>query len=60
MNTSISEDDAGLIEDLAAIRGVPVHREKDLYFSAVAVIESGGIIIPNRYIISEANAICSI
>jgi hypothetical protein len=40
MNNAINEDDAGLIEELAAARGVPVRREEDLFFSAVAVIEN--------------------
>jgi hypothetical protein len=38
MNNAINQDDASMIEELAAIRGVPVLREEDLLFSAVAVI----------------------
>lgn len=40
LNSAIGESDAGLIEELAAIRGVPVQREEDLYFNAIAVIEN--------------------
>jgi hypothetical protein len=48
MNNAISEADAGLIEELAAIRGIPVQREEDLYFSAVAVIENADSVVTKR------------
>jgi hypothetical protein len=48
MNHAISEVDAGLIEELAAIRGVPVQREEDLYFSSVAVIDNAGSMTTKR------------
>ena len=48
MSPTISRDDGILIEELAAIRGVPVQIEEDLYFSAVAVIDDAGTKVTKR------------
>jgi hypothetical protein len=48
MSPTISRDDGILIEELAAIRGVPVQIEEDLYFIAVAVIDDAGTKVTKR------------
>lgn len=48
MSTTIGGDDANLIEELAAIRGVPVQSEEDLHFSAVAVIDDADTKVTKR------------